>query len=180
LAAKSGSTAKHSRRGWTTASTLAALLLAATSLTSCVKDKPEPDGIPGLITPGTANPDPTWEPGGKAAAIARAEHIVRTYARPGEPYQQWWDDLEPLLVEDAKLGYKQVDPANIPPLPQLGKARTYCDDNPYVVGVAWKTPTGTWGVDLVRDELDQPWLALKIVLPKAHSALQSCGGDGRL
>lgn len=158
---------------------LAILLATTSSLAGCSSDKPG-EGIPGLITPGTANPEPTWEPGGKRAAIARAEQIVRTYARPAEPYQQWWDDLEPLLVEDAKPGYRDVDPATIPPLPQLGQARTYCDENPYVIGVAWKTPQGTWGVDMVREQIDRPWLALKIVLPKAHSALQSCGGDGRL
>lgn len=177
--ARSGSTGRRSRSGSTTVGILAAVALTL-SLASCSKDKPEPDGFPDLITPGTANPDPTWEPGGRAKAIDAGERIVRTYARPDVPYQRWWADLEPMLSVDAKPGYENVDPANIPPLPQLGKARTYCDNNPYVVGVAWKTAKGTWGVDLTRESLDGPWLAVKIVLPGSHSALQSCGGDGRL
>jgi hypothetical protein len=107
-----------------------------------------------------------WTHYEQAHSAYAARLVLRTWARPGLTYREWWADIEPLLSPAGRQDYAATDPAMIPALRVTGHAR---------VGVprigTWRivwipTSAGECGVELSRHSTDSLWRASRIHFPE--------------
>ena len=113
----------------------------------------------------TAAPSPTWDASSSAAAAKAAEAAMRTFARPSLSAQSWWRDLAPLLTQQARQDYADVDPANIPARRVTGSARIRPTGSGYVVEAKVPTDAGVYTLTLTRKGPTAPWLTSRLTPP---------------
>ncbi|WP_193614282.1 hypothetical protein [Nocardioides lijunqiniae] len=123
------------------------------------------DGVPadehdhehGVVVPGAGT-----EPAGAAVVV------LRTWARPDLPYEQWWAELEPLLDASGRQAYAATDPAVVPPLTVRQGGRVL-EETPMRALVAVPTSAGRFTVELTRSgvsaEAGGGWQAMRIHFP---------------
>lgn len=144
------------------AAAAAAVLLALLSACSGTEDAPAP-------TPSSGESQPQER--GDAERVAR--EALTTWAQPDLPYQQWWDQVEPLLTPSAREDYSYTDPAVIPPLEITGEAEEEAEPyDPNVTTFYYETTEGRFGVDVARDPEAGQWQAFSIVFPDGQSMRQ--------
>lgn len=125
-----------------------------------------------MVTTSPASPAPTWDEASRASALAAAETLLTTWARPSLAYEQWWADLKPLMSAAAQESYSYTDPANVPPLKITGPGVLSDSLSPYLVTVTFPTTEGEFGVDMARTEIPGTWITENIIFPGDSSRLQ--------
>lgn len=129
---------------------------------------PGPTGVPDedtgeIVTP---EPVPVWDATSRRSAIAAAEKAMTAYARPSLTFDQWWDELQPLLDQQASVDYAHMDPARIVASQVTGAALITDESSPYVAYVDVPTNAGTYGLILSRTDANAPWLVGRFILPE--------------
>lgn len=124
-------------------------------------------------TPSVAPSVPSGDPLDRTAAQDTARAVLTAWARPDQPYDQWWTDLQPLLTDDAQESFSFTDPTTIPALTITGAAsESENSGDPYVATFYFPTDAGTFGVDVARDPNGGPWKAFSIIFPGGESQRQ--------
>lgn len=111
---------------------------------------------------------PLWSPEAAAAAEAAAEAVLTAWLS-GEPYDQWWAQLEPLMNVTGAQIYERVDPTEIAPATIQGAAIAHETTTGYLVEVTVPTTQGEYVVVLTRDVEGDPWLAERLRVPTAET-----------
>ncbi|WP_188484789.1 hypothetical protein [Cellulomonas carbonis] len=111
--------------------------------------------------------DPSWDEVDRAAAISVAVQAVTLFARPDQPYEQWWSDLAPLMSVQAQMDYQYVDPTNVPVRAVTGEGVLIDDASASVAGVQVPTDVGPYTVLLSRTGEASPWLVERISPPES-------------
>lgn len=116
---------------------------------------------------------PSGDPLDRTAAQDASRAVLTAWARPDQPYDRWWADLQPLLTDDAQESFSFTDPAAIPPLTITGPAaESENAGDPYVATFYFPTDAGTFGVDVARSPDGGPWQAFSIIFPGGESQRQ--------
>lgn len=113
------------------------------------------------LTPGTVG---EWTDEARTSALAAGYEVMQAFARPDEPHQQWWTDLEPLLSQQAAENYAWVDPANIP-ISNIAEPDRLEEVSPSIAQVHVETDEGTYVVTLSREGNGHDWRAEDIAPP---------------
>lgn len=134
---------------------------------------PTPTGTPTLdfhasaAAEGTQSPAPlSWRPEDRRAAIKAGVRVMSLFARPDLERQTWWDDLEPLLSDQAARDYAGVDPANVPVRQVTGPGRLVPLETALVTIVHVATDAGLYAVTLSRSPEHPQWRADRITPPE--------------
>jgi hypothetical protein len=110
----------------------------------------------------TVIPVPPAASSSESTAITAAEHAVATFARPDLPYQQWINELYPLMSQAGAAAYEGTDPANIPVRQVTGDGTVLDGATDVALIVEVPTDVGPYTVSLSRSSTDAPWLADRI------------------
>lgn len=119
-------------------------------------DQPEVHDDQELVDPPEVGADSS------AAAIAAAERVMTTFARPTLPETQWWNELLPLLSQAGAHAYEGTLPENIPATAVTGAGTLIDGATDVMMLVEVPTDAGDYIVTLARSDAAQPWLAERI------------------
>lgn len=111
---------------------------------------------------------PLWSPEAAEAAEEAAEAVLTAWLS-GEPYDQWWAQLKPLMNVAGAQIYERVDPTEITPATIQGAAIAHETTTGYLVEVTVPTTQGEYVVVLTRDVEGDPWLAERLRVPTAET-----------
>ncbi len=109
---------------------------------------------------------PTWDDESRSSASAAAEEAMRLYARPNVSEQRWFDDLSPLMTQQAQQDYAYVYPESIVATSVTGPGVIVDDTSAYVVHVSVPTDVGAYVVLLIRQDGASPWRISKFTPPE--------------
>lgn len=181
-------------RGITAATSV---LVALTALTACAPEETgppptaatspaqpsepppaEPTPTATLVAPGTPEyhdgheveppSSPTWDDVDRQAAVDAAVTALELFARPDQPYEQWWAELGPLMSAQAQVDYQYVDPVNVPARAVIGGGVLVDETSASIAGVEVPTDVGTYVVTLSRTDDRAPWLVERFAPPQGE------------
>lgn len=112
--------------------------------------------------------NPSWDDVGREAAVDAAVRAVELFARPDEPYEQWWAELAPLMSTQAQVDYQYVDPLNVPARAVTGDGVLIDETSASIAGVEVPTDIGSYTVVLSRTDDGAPWLVERISPPQSE------------
>ena len=111
---------------------------------------------------------PLWSLEAAEAAEGAAEAVLAAWLS-GEPYDQWWAQLKPLMNVTGAQIYERVDPTEIAPATIQGAAIAHETTTGYLVEVTVPTTQGEYVVVLTRDVEGDPWLAERLRVPTTET-----------
>lgn len=109
---------------------------------------------------------PEWDEHSRDTLIQTAEAAMAAFAQPGAAHDQWWQDLEPFLTQQAAALYVTVDTENLPPSEVTDSAIIVQDESAYVAQVEVPTDAGTYTLILSRRDADADWLVARFTPPE--------------
>lgn len=99
-----------------------------------------------------------------------ATRFIETWSRPDLPYQQWWEDLEPLFNAQGQQAYAGTDPAQVPRLRIVGDLEVDPSTVPTSTIVWVPTDQGVFGVQLSRTGEHAEWLVSRVIFRQSERA----------
>lgn len=110
----------------------------------------------------TPEPVPSWDEETRSEVIAAAKHALEIFAQPGQDYDTWWSELEPLMTAADAENYAYVDPDNIPVSKITGEGELIDDDSAYFAIVEFPTDAGRYHMMMSRTDGQATWLVSRI------------------
>lgn len=114
----------------------------------------------------TAYETPSWGDASLQSAQDFAVQVIETYFDTSGTPEDWWERVGPLLTDNARLVYVNVDPTNAPALTVTGPGVVTDTTSAYVTEVTVPTSLGNFGVVIQRADADDPWAADRLVFPE--------------
>ena len=112
-------------------------------------------------------PLPTeWDEQSVKSALETATKAMELYARPHLDQETWWDDLAPMLGDQARMLYAYVEPRAVHATRVTGKAKITDDSSTLLVYVTVPTNVGDYQVMLNRIDANSPWEVALFILPE--------------
>ena len=153
------------------AAVLAALVLAGCSVQD--SSEPSPPVAPSAESSHPAPQDdldyelapyPTWDAHSRLEAMDVARAAVAAYGRGGA--DDWWEQLEPLLNDEAARTYANVRATEADRFQPTGDATITDDDSAYVAVVEVPSTVGVFAVTVARDGADEDWKVSRFTFPE--------------
>lgn len=145
------------------------------ALTGCVDAGPGPApttaspdyGLPSTsptqpVDDGEVTPAPEAGEASQRDAIAAAEKVMATFARPQLSADEWWRAMLPLLSQQGAHAYEGTDPAEIPATAVTGAGSLLEGSTEVSLIVQVPTDAGPYNITLTRSDTSSPWLADRI------------------
>lgn len=108
---------------------------------------------------------PVWDEESRAAATKAARVAMTAFAHPEMDFDTWWEQLSPLLTQQAQMDYAYVDPANIPARTVSGDPELVDETSVFVAHVQVPTDVGDYTLILTRADATSPWLTSRFTPP---------------
>ena len=109
-------------------------------------------------------PYPTWDSNSQGQAIDVARAAVAAYGRGGA--DDWWDQLEPLLDDEAARVYANVHATAADRFQPAGDATIIDDTSAYVAVVEVPSTVGDFEVTVVRAGEGEDWKVTRFTFPE--------------
>jgi hypothetical protein len=98
-----------------------------------------------------------------------ATSVLTTWSQPELGYDQWWQQVSPLLTPGAREAYQLTDPRLVPRLAPITVDEVVAGPSDNTATVYFETASGRFGVDLSRRAEDAPWKAQRLIFPGQKS-----------
>jgi hypothetical protein len=112
-------------------------------------------------------PEPEWNDGSRATAVATAEQTVAALVQTSLPPDQWLAGLLPWLEPEEAADWEWVDPANVVGQQVTGPGALVEEVSGFVAVVDVPTDAGPWHVTVATDA-DGNWLVRDLLPPVGH------------
>lgn len=164
---------------------------ASTSAGSSMSSAPSPAATSTLVVPTSvasappsavvenddgSTPTPSGSPlvlddATRTTACTTATTVMRLYARHGLRGSQWYDDLAPLMSDQAKVAYRgTVGPGELEATKVTGSPRFLPSSRITLARVSVPTDAGDYLVVLSRTAQDHVWRLERVIAPETFGA----------